>query len=303
VSDSGDNLYGATTNGGVCNSDDGYGTVFKLAPGGAETVLYAFQGGSDGSDPVGSVVGDTVGDVFGATVYGGVADGCGGPGCGVVFEVSSEGVETVLHTFQGATDGSQPAGGVIVDNSGNLFGTTSEGGGSANCVAGCGTVFEVAADGVESILHVFQGGTDGCLPMAGLIVDNAGNFYGTTEGCGAVGHGTVFKLAPDGSETILHSFQTGSDGEDPIAALAMDESGNLYGTTPVGGATGCKLRGSCGTVFEVTAKGSEKVLYAFHKVRGSYPAAGLLLGAHGDLYGTTLEGGKGNNGVVFELKK
>jgi uncharacterized repeat protein (TIGR03803 family) len=141
--------------------------------------------------------------------------------------------------------------------------------------------------------------------MAGLISDGAGNFYGTTEGCGADNYGTVFKLTPGGSETILYSFQSGSDGEDPIAGLVMDEAGNLYGTTPLGGGTVCgkkRTRRSCGTVFEVTAKGREKVLYTFSNARGYYPAAGLLLGAHDTLYGTTWSGGK-NHGVVFELKK
>ena len=304
ISDADDNLYGTTASGGICNSDDGYGTVFKLAPGGAESVLYAFQGADDGSAPVGNLVSDTNGNLFGTAAYGGETGGCGGPGCGVVFEVSAAGGETVLHTFLGGEDGSEPEGGLIMDGSGNLFGTTSDGGGSANCDGGCGTVFEVAPDGTETILYDFQGDTDGCLPMAGLITDGAGNFYGTTEACGAADYGTVFKLTPDGSETILHSFQAGSDGELPLAGVVMDEAGDLYGTTPYGGGTGCRKQGSgCGTIFEVTAKGREKILYAFSNGRGSYPAAGLLLGMHGDMYGTTAFGGKGDNGVVFELKR
>jgi uncharacterized repeat protein (TIGR03803 family) len=303
IVDSQNNQYGTTSGGGTCGSDGGFGTVFKLAPGGSETILYAFQGGSDGGNPLGNIVSDADGNLFGATSAGGYMAGCGGNGCGVVFEVSSAGNETVLHTFQGTSDGLQPDSGLMIDGSGNLIGTTSHGGGSANCSGGCGALFKVTPDGTETILYAFQGGTDGCFPMAGLISDSAGNFYGTTEACGAVGYGTVFKVTPTGSETILHSFQAGSDGELPLAALVMDKSGNLFGTTPAGGATGCRQRGSCGTVFEVTAKGREKVLYAFHKVRGSYPAAGLLLGAHGDLYGATAMGGTGNNGVVFELKK
>ncbi len=306
ISDSQNNLYGTTNGGGACKKRTGFGTVFKLAPGGAETVLYSFQGGSDGNAPFGNLISDANGNLIGATTAGGDMAGCDGNGCGVVFEVSPAGDETVLYVFQGATDGSHPTGSLLMDSAGNLFGTTSGGGGSSNCfggTAGCGTAFEIAPDGSKTILYSFQGGTDGCLSAAGLISDGAGNFYGTTEACGAAGYGTVFKLTPDGSETILHSFQTGSDGEDPLAALVMDKSGNLYGTTPGGGASGCKLRGSCGTVFEVTAKGGEKVLYAFHKVRGSYPTAGLLLGAHGDLYGTADGGGKGNHGVVFEVKK
>jgi uncharacterized repeat protein (TIGR03803 family) len=302
ISDSRNYLYGTTVEGGVCNNDVGYGTVFKLAPGGAETMLYAFQLSTDGGVPVGNLVSDNNGNLFGMAAYGGEAGGCGGNGCGVVFEVPAAGGETVLHTFEGGTDGSRPAAGPIMDKSGNLWGTTSSGGGSANCNGGCGTVFEVAPNGTETIPYAFQGGTDGCLPTAGLISDSAGNFYGTTEGCGADNYGTVFKLTPGGSETILYSFQSGTDGELPLAGLAMDKAGNLYGTTPFGGGTLCWKKFSCGTVFEVTAKGREKVLYAFTKVRGYYPAAGLLLGAHDTLYGTTESGSK-NHGVVFELKK
>jgi uncharacterized repeat protein (TIGR03803 family) len=304
ISDAQNNLYGTTAVGGVCNNDDGYGTVYKLAPGGTETVLYAFQGGTDGGNPYGNLVRDENGNVFGTTAYGGAMGGCGGNGCGVVFEVAPGGGETVLHVFQGAPDGSRPAAGLIMDGSGNLWGTTSEGGGSANCNGGCGTVFEVAPNGTETILYSFKGETDGCFPMAGLILDSAGDLYGTAEACGADNYGTVFEVTPGGSETTLHSFQSGADGELPLAGLVMDNSGNLYGTTPFGGGTECKkLGGDCGTIFEVTAKGREKILYAFRNAQGSYPAASLLLGAHVALFGTTEAGGKGNHGVVFELKK
>src|SRR3984885_8924073 len=173
ISDSDNNLYGTTTGGGVCNDESGYGTVFKLAPGGAETELYTFQGGSDGGTPLGNLVSDEDGNLFGTTASGGDMALCAGKGCGVVFEVAATGGETVLHTFQGGEDGLIPAAGLIMDGSDNLFGTTSHGGGSANCDGGCGTVFEVAPDGTETVLYAFQGGTDGCLPMASLISDGA----------------------------------------------------------------------------------------------------------------------------------
>lgn len=305
ISDSQNNLYGTTSAGGVCNSDTGYGTIFKLAPSGTETVLYAFQLSADGGVPVGNLVGDGKGNLFGMTAYGGEAGACGGNGCGVVFEIPAAGGETVLHMFQDGMDGSRPAAGLIMDGSGNLFGTTSEGGGS-DCFGGsCGTVFKLTQDGTETILYAFKGGADGCFPMASLISDSAGSLYGTAEGCGAGGYGTVFKVTLGGAETTLYSFRSGLDGELPAAGLVMDHRGNLYGTTLFGGGTGCKKRGSCGTIFEVTVKGKEKekVLYAFSKARGSYPIGGLLLGAHDDLYGTTQTGGNGNHGVVFELKK
>ena len=303
IIDSQNNLYGTTSVGGNCNGGNGYGTVFELASGGAENVLYVFQGGSDGDDPLGNIVSDSDGNLFGTTAAGGNMAGCGGNGCGVVFEIPSAGGETVLHAFQGGEDGSLPYAGLMMDAAGNLFGTTSHGGGSTNCDGGCGTVFEVTPDGTESVLYAFQGGTDGWLPAAGVISNGAGGLYGTTQAGGGGGYGTVFEVTPGGSETVLYSFQPGSDGEDPVAALVMDNSGNLYGTTPYGGGPGCKQWGSCGTIFEVTTKGREKLLYTFRNGRGRDPVANLLLGAHGAIYGTTAAGGSGKNGVVFELMK
>lgn len=302
VSDSQNNLYGTTTGGGLCNSRGGHGTVFEITPDGVETVLYAFHHSSDGGVPLGNLAIDKNGNLFGTAAQGGDMTLCGGNGCGVVFEVTPAGVETVLHTFEGGADGLIPGSGLMMNGSGNLFGTTSNGGGAANCTGGCGTVFEIAPNGAETVLYAFQGGRDGCLPMAGVISDSSQNLYGTAEACGA-NYGVVFKVAPDGSETTLHSFQSGSDGELPAAGLVMDKSGALYGTTPYGGGTGCKKIPSCGTIFKVTATGREKVLYAFQQNRGIVPEAGLLLGRGDALYGTAAGGGRHNRGVVFELKK
>jgi uncharacterized repeat protein (TIGR03803 family) len=300
LSDSQGNLYGTTEGGGTCSSDAGYGTIFKLAPGGAETVLYAFQGASDGSGPVGNLISDKNGNLFGTTEQGGDMT-CGAFGCGVVFEITPTGKESVIHTFQGGADGFGPLAGVIMDSSGNLFGTTDAGGGSANCTGGCGTVFKIAPDGTETILHAFQSTPDGVLPESGLIADGAGNLYGTTAAGGSVGYGTVFEVTQSGSETILYSFKGRSDGDLPAAGLVMDKSHNLYGTT-YGSGVHCG-KGGCGVIFEVTAQGHEKVLYDFSgRHFGRSPSAGLLLGKHNDLYGTTTLGGVKNNGVVFELK-
>ncbi|MGH7226636.1 MAG: choice-of-anchor tandem repeat GloVer-containing protein, partial [Gemmataceae bacterium] len=167
----------------------------------------------------------------------------------------------------------------------------------------CGTVFELAPDGTETILHAFQGGTDGEIPQNGVVEDSVGNLYGTTLGGGTGAVGTVFEVTPDGSETVLYSFQPGPGGELPTAGVILDKVGNLYGTTYYGGSTGCKGPG-CGVVYELAPDGTETVLDAFELRRdGRNPTAGLLLGAHGDLYGTTNEGGDDNNGVVFELKE
>lgn len=299
IEDTSGNFYGTTGLGGP----PGFGTVFELAANGTETALYTFTGGSDGGVPAG-LVGDLSGNLYGTTIRGGTFGGsdCGEIGCGTVFEVSPAGKETVLYTFLGGTDGSQPAGGVIRDRNGNLYGMTSLGG-TGNCNGGsyCGTVFKVAPDGTETVLHSFQGGNDGYAPLGALLLDSAGNLYGTTQSGGSGGgYGTVFKLAPDGTETVLYAFKGGRDGLGPVAGVVMDKSGNLYGTTYIGGGTGCK-GGGCGTAFKLTLDGTESVLVSFGK-GGKYPTASLLL--KGDiLYGVTEKGGSHNKGVVFKVRK
>jgi uncharacterized repeat protein (TIGR03803 family) len=169
-------------------------------------------------------------------------------------------------------------------------------------------VFKIAPDGTETILHAFQAeGSDGVGPEPPLAMDGSGDLFGTTSEGGIClysgGCGTVFKVAPDGTETVLYSFQGGYDGYRPHAGVVMDSKGNLYGTSNLGGSRGCKKRLGCGTVFKLTPAGKESVLFAFKKGHGGYgPVAPLLL-AGKKLYGTALQGGKGNNGVVFEVKK
>jgi uncharacterized repeat protein (TIGR03803 family) len=137
---------------------------------------------------------------------------------------------TVLHTFAGGKDGAIPYAGVVRDRAGNLYGTTNQGGGS-----GLGTVFKLDKNGKETVLHRFSGLPDGALPGAGLILDAAGNLYGTTA-AGGSGAGTVFKLDSKGNETVLYHFPRGVDGSIPQAGLIRDAAGNLYGTTTNGGA-------------------------------------------------------------------
>jgi uncharacterized repeat protein (TIGR03803 family) len=272
IMDSSGNFYGATYEGGLtANCTYGCGTIFKLTLGSGgnytETLLYSFQGGtSDGASPNGSLIVDDNGSLYGTTYDGGLTS-C--PyGCGTVFKLtpSSGGSysESLLYTFQGdGFDGAYPAGGLIVDDSGNLYGTTGEGGGASR-----GTVFRLAknSDGsyTESLLHIFQGGiTDGASPNGGLVMDGSGNLYGTTTwgggtGCTiGIGCGTVFILTP-GSEgsyagNLLYSFPGGiTDGASPNGGLVMDSSGNLYGTTISGGnCTNPNTTVGCGTVFEI----------------------------------------------------
>jgi uncharacterized repeat protein (TIGR03803 family) len=308
IADASGNLYGAAEIGGSFNN----GTVFRIAPDGTETTLYSFQGGSDGFSPLSSLLMDAQGDLFGTTLDGGSFSGtdCTHAGCGTVFELKPDGTKPVLYTFMGGSDGWAPQGALIADKSGNLYGTTTGGGDTTcpNASSGCGTVFEIGPGGTETELYAFHGGSDdGSTPAGALVADAAGNFYGTTftgGDCSIInnGCGTVFKVAADGTETVLHAFRDTNDGAIPEDGLVMDNKGNLFGTTYYGGSSLCGHTG-CGTVFEITAKGEEKILYAFKNRGGRFPTSSLLLGAHGKLYGTTSEGGKKNNGVVFELKK
>jgi uncharacterized repeat protein (TIGR03803 family) len=271
-------------------------------------VLYTFKGGSDGSGPVASLIMDAAGNLYGTTVGGG-GTGCDGGGCGTVFRVAPDGAETVLYSFAGGKDGADPEAALIMDGAGNFYGTTS-GGGTGGCEGyGCGTVFRLAPDGTETVLHTFckkSGCTDGSTPTAGLIMDKSGNLYGTTAGSGGTGCygggcGTVFRLAPDGTETVLYAFQGGSDGGNPYAGLITDKSGNLYGTTEYGGTGGII---SAGTAFEVTPDGQEKVLWDFCSQQscddGEFPVAGLIRDKAGNFYGTTAWGGP-VEGNAFKL--
>ncbi len=301
ITDSVGNFYGTTSAGG--STDEG--TIFKLTPNGTENVLYTFTGESDGGEPEDSLTKAGNANFYGATAVGGNMADCGGQGCGTVFELDSTGHESVLYAFTGGSDGGGPSGGLIRDKNGNLYGET--GGGGINCgdaPSGCGVVFKLAPDGTETVLYTFQGGSDGELPRGSLLMDNAGNLYGTTLGGGGApcNCGTVYRLAPSGTETVLHAFQAHSDGGLPEAGLIADKAGNLYGTTYAGGSTNCKGAG-CGIVFKVAPDGTETVLFAFSARHGRNPTAALLKGKNGLLYGTASAGGKNNDGVVFSVTK
>jgi uncharacterized repeat protein (TIGR03803 family) len=303
ISDSAGNFYGTTLEGGGCSFNGDCGTVFELSADGTESVLHAFQG-SDGLNPRGNLIADASGNLYGTTIEGGNLAACGGAGCGTVFELQPNGMETTLYAFQGGSDGASPQAGLIEDSTGNFYGTTV-GGGIFTCVngsIGCGVVFKLAPDGTETVLHAFQGGSDGDLPRSGLIADKIGNLYGTTTAGGPNGYGTVFELTPDGTETVLYSFKAGNDGNFPIGGVNMDKTGNLYGTTTYGGGPHCKGEG-CGTVFKLAPDGTETVLFAFFGKHGVQPDASLLMGKDGLLYGTASAGGKYNDGVVFSVKK
>ena len=257
--DSKGNLYGAGGTG-----TPGAGAVYEVSHGSGgwtERVIYNF--GSDdalGHFPVGNLTFDSTGNLYGLTLEGGdlsCSQGDGG-GCGVVYKLwrASGWKETVLHSFTGNNDGAKPGNEQLVfDGAGNLYGSTLDGGGTGcNVGSGCGAVFKMtegASGWREGVIYQFGNGSNGAIPVGGLVFDSAGNAYGTTGGGGSsqCSCGVVYKLAPgSGGQwkySVLHTF-SGPDGEDPSSALIIDGEGNLYGTAAVGGA------GGGGVVFEIT---------------------------------------------------
>jgi len=261
-----------------------------LAPDQTFTTLYNFTGGSDGGNPYAGVIQNQSGNLYGTTAYGGLY------GYGVVYEVSSSGSETVLYPFTDNTNGGIPWASVIRDSKGNLYGTTSYGYGD------CGVVFQVDTAGTETVLHTFYGGaSDGCYPLQGVIMDKKGNLYGTTYHGGASNQGTVFRLTPNGTETLLHSFAGGpSDGAMPtFGHLLMDKAGNLYGVTEEGGSS------RVGVLYKLTTKKQETLLHSFagHSSDGCYPLGSVSMDKAGNLYGTTYACGSSNNGTVWRVSK
>ena len=290
VRDAAGNLCGTTFYGGASY----HGTVFKVDPTGAETVLHSFTGDPDGSDPSAGMIRDGAGNLYGTTYEG------GNFGKGTVFKLDTAGLETVLYSFAGPPDGQFPNARLVRDAAGNLYGTTEIGGDlQCNSQNGCGTVFKLDTTGAETVLHRFTGTpTDGSYPEGGVVRDAAGNLYGTTSYGDASDLGTVFKLDNAGTETVLHSFTGGTtDGATPMVGLIPGAAGSLYGTTEVGGPS------NFGTVFRVTTSGTETILHSFVKggTDGKKPRGGLIRDPAGNLYGTTSSGGRYNKGTVFKL--
>lgn len=250
-----EDFYGTTTS---CGKHGDYGTVFELATitHRRESLFYSFKGGRDGFIPESGLIEDAQGNLYGTTAYGGRMNLCtvgGDGGCGTIFRLATDGSKTVLYEFKGPpNDGFLPAANLVMDASGNLYGTTQRGG-LSGCggYETCGIVFKLAPDGTESVLHAFTDKHgDGGNPASALTFDGAGNLYGTTEyggnkGCGT-GCGTIFEIAPDGTETVVHVFNSARDGAGPVAGLVADGKGDYYGTAQYGGA------GGYGTVFEFT---------------------------------------------------
>jgi uncharacterized repeat protein (TIGR03803 family) len=305
VMDAAGNLYGTTSEGGFSNS----GTVFELSPasggGWTEKVIHMFAGRADGLFPYASLIFDSAGNLYGTTQQGGTQNG------GIVFKLSPNGdgtwTKTSIHNFAGPKDGKQPIANLTMDASGNLFGTTLVGGTNAY-----GTVFELSPSGsswTETVLYNFaDNGVDPEYPSAGVVLDSAGNVYGTGLNGGQFNQGAVFELSNSGgtwTETILHNFDYSNnyDGIDPAANLIFDSAGNLYGTTSAGGRSKLGIYG-LGTVFKLTPSAggwTETIVHQFEGLDGQQPQAGVIFDAAGNMYGTTQQGGKDSDGTVFEI--
>ncbi len=298
ISDKAGNFYGTTV------ESSGGGTVFELSPNGTtwtQTVLYEFTGGSDGGFPVGELVFDQAGNLYGVTQAGGSMGG------GVVFQLTPQGgtwAESVIYNFT-ASEG--PVGGLVFDSAGNLYGATDKGGEKQS-----GSVFQLApAQGswTQSVICSFgigRNALDG--PSAGPVISKAGDLFGVATN-GGNGVGGVYEVRPPKTqggawtEHTLYAFQKGNDAAEPLGRLAIDHQGNLYGVSAAGGT------GTEGTVFELSRNGntwSDAVLYSFcaetHCDDGAVPMGGVIIdGKTGNVYGTTFYGGDGNVGVVFQL--
>ena len=275
------------------------------------SVVHSFSG-TDGAHPYAGVVWDKDRNLVGTTNIGG--QGCAPYGCGVVYKLAPDGTQTVLYYFQGGNDGARPhADSLVMDKSGNFYGTTHSGGNTGCGGNGCGTVFKLAPDGTETILHVFTGGKDGGTPYSGLAIDEKGNLYGTGYvggdlTCNApTGCGNIYKISAKGKFSVLYGFKAGADGAAPEGAPAIGSDGNIYGTTLLGGTGSCQnslyIMG-CGVVFQVTPKGDYKVIYTFKNTQdGDFPQSAPVMGSDGNLYGTTYLGGPAacNCGTIYKL--
>lgn len=274
VRDSSGTLYGITVGGGR----DGFGTIFKLTSAGKETTLYNILGGNY---PLQSMSRDSAGNLYGVD--------SAWPGW--VFELTRTGTYKIMYEFcsdNTCTDGYGPSGGPIVDREGNVYGVTSEGGEFFR-----GNVYKVTPAGVEAILYSFTGGTDGDYPTAKLTQDATGNIYGVTANGGTYGYGTVYQVTPTGVETVLHSFSGGSDGNAPQSPIILDASGNLYGIA----AGGTK---AYGIVYKLTPSGTKSVLY---EAGPAGLGSGMVMDKSGNLYGTSWKGGRNHTGTVYKLTK
>jgi uncharacterized repeat protein (TIGR03803 family) len=262
------------------------------------TVLHTFTGApKDGEAPLGALVRDAAGNLYGVTNLGGSGI-CGNFSCGTVFMLNKTGKEVGVFSFSGE-NGTFLGGGLLRDAAGNLYGTTEQGG-AHSCgknPPGCGTVFQLNKTGNKIRDYSFAGQPDGESPF--WLTEFSGNLYGTTQYGGTQGFGTIYRINSRGKESVLYSFKDGSDGCDPVA-VTPDRNGNLYGVTFVGGSGG-SCNNSDGTAYELDTAGNFTVLTGFGGRVGANPDSPLIFDSQGNLYGTAKDGGTSNDGTVFEL--
>lgn len=282
------NMYGTASDGGA----HGYGMVWEITAAGSYADLHDFGAGQDGTNPQCAVTMDRQGNLYGATPYGGVN------GKGMVWEISSSGNYLDLHDFGAtATDGTSPEASVTLDSAGNLYGTANSGGADGN-----GTVWEITSAGSYLDRHDFGSvAGDGTGPQAGVTLDGSRNLYGSAYTGGANKGGMIWEITTSGKYVDLHDFGSiTDDGTLPIAGVAVDSLGNLYGTASQGGAHGVG-NGGDGMVWELTVSGQYIDLYDFNSRFGNFPNSNVTVAGSGNLYGTTPDGGNSGNGLVWEI--
>ena len=293
-------LFGTTYSGGSGGSNGG-GTIYEITPNGRLLTIHNFcsqANCADGLSPSSGLLRANDGSYYGTTCNGGMFNN------GTIYKISSAGVFTTLHSFDGFGDGSCPFGALMEGNDGKIYGAAGGGGISQN-----GTIFTITSDGTLTTLHKFVGAPDdGSAPNAPLVQGPDGNLYGTTllgGSCSAlayVGCGTVFRLTPGGDLTTIYNFCLNNgpctDGQSPADALVLGSDGNFYGTTAFGGSVV-----NAGTVFSITPAGVLTTLHSFNNTYkdGKYPFTTLLQATNGEFYGTAEEGGAKGRGTVFSI--
>jgi uncharacterized repeat protein (TIGR03803 family) len=282
VQDADGSLLGTTSSGGAGNA----GTVFRISPAGDFTVVYTFTGGADGGYPYTGLMRAGDGSLYGTT------SSAGNYGAGTVFKLAADGTFSVVYAFTGGADGGAPYSSLVQGADGSFYGTTYAGG-----TTGYGTLFRLRADGTVVTLYAFGGTGDGANPYGGLATAADASLYGTAAQGGDYGQGTVFRLASDGTFTVLHAFVgDASDGGYPVAGLSPAPDGSYYGTTFFGGPA------NAGSVFHIALDGVYSLVYTFTAAAdGGYPYAGLTQGADGNMYGTASYGGAQGVGIAFQL--
>lgn len=251
-------------------------------------LLHTFTGApGDGAGSGAEVTLDASGNVWGTTDWGGSN---GSNGYGTIFEITTNGTETLMHSFGKTGDGATPDGAITILSNGDMYGTTTYGGTSEN-----GVIWKLTASGKYTVVHSFT--ADECNFARGrLVQDKQGNFYGAGLFGGANSDGTVFKFTPKGKVTVLHTFDS-TDGAFPEHGVVMDKDGNIYGVTAFGGTS------DNGTIYEIAKDGTFTSLYSFTggTSDGGFPYGGLAIDSQGNLYGSADDGGANGDGTVFEL--